>query len=594
MSASSQYDEFQAMLEQQKGIYLQQNSQLAKYNSSLMMKITDMETKVSELVQENVSLRSRLSMGELRYREKLNTVFQTLEDGIVEKFLQMNQLLTTVRESQGLESGIHDNPLKPILRGSNGISPRSAKKVEFTGANTTTKPVGFEDPIAEDNHENSGNSLELNDDEVRPLRKRRRKSSRRESLFIPADFEFNDEDPELELNQLPITEDEPPPSTAATSVPEEESQENKHTKEEREDEGKENVSTIPLVPVLPSVTNTGTECSNTNKNNTTEMETALAEDDSYNFTTSVIEYSIPEETSTHEHSHILLETSKSKIDVYNDREETNNNEADDSMNIVQCTIPSQSKIKHSMKHPRTKLKGGQDDIMPHTDYDKDDEKRERRTRGKAVNYKLPSLRAKMRRPTEKLVDATTVTDIHDLQVKRRNNQQQGIPSDDDDQEELLVPAGVPDTNVVIATVEEENRKEPPALPLHEIHLAQNVKPKIALKELSANAINRKVKTSTAVKAISHTKLRVLKDVKFNTLPTKQQAIENNSSDPNVSDENENSNVKPTRTKQATSDLAAFEIIDGISLKHVSRTHRVRAKEDMNKKRKRIHNDEISI
>lgn len=44
--------------------------------------------------------------------------------------------------------------------------------------------------------------------------------------------------------------------------------------------------------------------------------------------------------------------------------------------------------------------------------------RTRRTRGKNVNYKLPSLRAKMRRPTKKFVDATIVTNINDLQVKK--------------------------------------------------------------------------------------------------------------------------------------------------------------------------------
>lgn len=54
-----------------------------------------------------------------------------------------------------------------------------------------------------------------------------------------------------------------------------------------------------------------------------------------------------------------------------------------------------------------------------------DSRRTRRTRGKNVNYKLPSLRAKMRRPTKKFVDATTVTNINDLQVTKESSLNKG-------------------------------------------------------------------------------------------------------------------------------------------------------------------------
>lgn len=85
------------------------------------------------------------------------------------------------------------------------------------------------------------------------------------------------------------------------------------------------------------------------------------------------------------------------------------------------------KILHSMKS-RPKNKSKTDDIMPSTALNSKMSLsnevplsgRSRRTRNKTVNYTQPSLRAKMRRPTEKLVDATTFTNIHELQVSKRS------------------------------------------------------------------------------------------------------------------------------------------------------------------------------
>ena len=58
------------------------------------------------------------------------------------------------------------------------------------------------------------------------------------------------------------------------------------------------------------------------------------------------------------------------------------------------------------------------------------------------------------------------------------------------------------------------------------------------------------------------------------------------------------NDSPEKTLKEPSnsglDLTAFEIIDGISLKHAPKTHRAKAKEDLSRKRKRIHNEELSI
>ena len=91
-----------AQFENIKSSYIQQNSQLAKSNSSLMMKIADMEKKVSELVQENVVLRSKLSMSELKYKEKLNSQFQILEKGVYQRFEEVVHIFTTVKKKDCL------------------------------------------------------------------------------------------------------------------------------------------------------------------------------------------------------------------------------------------------------------------------------------------------------------------------------------------------------------------------------------------------------------------------------------------------------------------------------------------------------------
>lgn len=88
-----------------------------------------------------------------------------------------------------------------------------------------------------------------------------------------------------------------------------------------------------------------------------------------------------------------------------------------------------------------------DEVMPTTcgtTNELSDSSRSRRTRGRAINYALPSLRAKMRRPTEKLVDATTVTNIRDLQVitgrtKSSSKSRDGTPFYDENSVQNLPP-----------------------------------------------------------------------------------------------------------------------------------------------------------
>lgn len=273
------------MLEQQKTMYLQQNNQLARYNSSLMMKITDLETKISELVQENVKLRSRLSMGELKYRERMNRTVETVERGVMDRLDEISRLFVDLRRQESIAA---DGMERAAVKEGDVLSLKLRKAVMFddngrseNGREMERLEEEQDDDDDDNNNGNSSNSIELNDEEVRPLAKKCRKSSRRESLFIPADFEFNNEKLELELNELITKEKE-------QKLVQEASEESSETEHQAE---------LPLDSTQDNV----------------------GEDDSYNFNTSVIEYSIPEESN--EHSRAILDTSKSKIEVYNDREE---------------------------------------------------------------------------------------------------------------------------------------------------------------------------------------------------------------------------------------------------------------------------------
>lgn len=502
------------MLHQQRGVYLQQNNQLAKYNSSLLVRISDLENKISELMQENVLLRSRLSVTSLKSKEKITHTLQILENGILGRLEDVKQLFCDLRRQEGLEISGEARSSTEIR--SPNLSSKRTIPLETIPVCKSLENENIEQP------KNDG--IELDEDEIKNMSKKRRKSSRRESLFMLADFEFNNEELEEELQNVISHRKENEVGGGLTHVPNDNvknkllDEEEEQNTEERGLEGdiqigdEDSPSEITVPPV------------HTEREATLSNRSDIADDDSYNFTTSVIEYSIPEETG--DLSRSCLDTSKLKVDVYNDNEDSNK-DPEEALNFVQYPIASQSKVKHSMKPPRAKQRGGADDVMPSLDYDSS-EKRTRRTRGKPVNYKLPSLRAKMRRPSEKLVDATTVTDIHDLQVRGKNTSQ------------------------------------------HEIAL-QN-------KPINTGTITAKLDDS-----------RVLKDL-TPSFHSQNQLINKIAT---CSEDSKDHKRETTIAVPITSDLTAFDIIDGISLKHIPKTHRVKAREDVNKKRRRIHAEELS-
>lgn len=513
-----QIQEFQNLIdsqklqfEQMKLSYSQQNVQLAKSISNLMIKNSDLETKISELVQENVILRGKLSMKDLKHKEHINLQLKILEQEIFYRFEEIGNLFNSTREKCGIPR--HKWDIGASLKKNMEVSP--CKGVEFK--NYIHKTSEINDRYGDQTNDIHKNS-QLNEEEIQPLKKKR-KSSRRESLFIPSDFEFFNENsddiknPDEDINNI---------SSCINNT---------------SDEGNSNNH--------PNTSIKEGEEINKEEGITNEEDGIQHQEDSFNFNNSIIDYSIPEEVDDFRNeTRLSIDTSKSKIDVYKDNC-TNQNISLENLNGQLSQLPfipvltsSQSKIKHSMKTPKSKSKQFMDEIMPQNDYQ--DIPRSRRTRGKAVNYTLPSLRAKMRRPTDKLVDATTVIDIHDLQVtKKRKQDRKNLQNNSYNTKEFLNDIKADETNK-----------------------------KSILQEIAVN------KTPNKKVSFQKSNLNIKPPVKTRKLSKKSIVG-------NITDENSYfiDNNETTNFHINDKDLSVFDLIDDVKLKNISKTHRAKAKQE---------------
>ncbi|EDO19547.1 hypothetical protein Kpol_1018p79 [Vanderwaltozyma polyspora DSM 70294] len=313
--------------------YSIQNSQLARANSLLSMKLNEIESKLTELIRENVSLRSDLNFYKHTKvnEEPRNTVLQDLDAlqlGVVQRFDEILCIFKRFRENS-----VSNQPITP---------------------------------------------------------RKRLKSSRRESIVIEQSNITEVEAKQLH-EQKPIQEEEIVFDQESMHKEEQEQEQEQEKEQEQEEDTNQNQNQ-----------NQEQEQEQDQDQEQQPEAEAEAEVEVEQESMALIDCSIPEE----DHQQ-LLNSQPQKLNVFNDN----------------SPLPSQ-KVKHSMKQ-RKNRNLIVDEIMPNSLITTNP--RSKRTRGKTVDYTLPSLRAKMRRPTEKFVDATTVTNIHDLQVstksKRKLSQQ---------------------------------------------------------------------------------------------------------------------------------------------------------------------------
>lgn len=570
-SSIPQIQQFQDVIDLQKAEfesikcnYMQQNCHLAKSNSNLLIKLRDMEKNVSEMVQENVILRSKLSMNELRYKEKLNEHIQLMEKGVFQRFEEIFHIFGSIRRREGLEHTPQShleyrnmiNEPRSILkrsRPSSSGSRRTSKQASITFNEDENQVIPFNEQDSVCQTEQAG------EDAASPRSKKRRRNSRRESLFIPADFELSDDTID---RQADVGLDAK--KTDQTEEPTEERVDEEQTLDKR------------------------------------QLEAEI--DDSCNFTNSIIEYSIPEEIPDNT-KHQPSDSNTSKLDVYKDiRQESTSHQSSLLQNFapsyelfsnrspnssaqqpfLPIPISSQKKIKHSMK-PRTNQKKMVDEVMPLTaDASKSlvNNPRARRTRGKAVNYTLPSLRAKMRRPTEKLVDATTVTDIHDLQVgSGRSSRSKSRDSTPDAHSREQSVMG--DKTPLSPHVEQQNRgnhtkevndgdaEQKPTTPSVSNEKAPGQLPSsVNFKQIPLKDITNKAQ------------LKSLKTKKLFKKP-----IVGDIGDENSCEHDEIRGHRDT-FRVNENDLSVFDLLDDLKGNTATKTHRAKAKQDIEKRGRR--------
>ncbi|GCE98351.1 shugoshin [Zygosaccharomyces mellis] len=531
-----------------KAVYSQQNTQFAKSNSALLMKLTDFEKKISELVQENVVLRSQVSVNEYTYKERLNEQISILEEGMSRRFEEIFHMFDSIRRKENLPSSstISGIPMesRSILRG---------KRSRSTSGRTSS--IHFQD--------NDTNKNRIPED---MQAKKKRRSSRRESIFMPEDFQFayeEDQDqPPIEREpETPLAE----PAEISTSLPLLAAQQ--PSEKERSE----------MQPEIDEGQAQGTR------------------EESVNFTNSIIDYSIPEEAATGgANSNSEAEPpASSKLEIFRDEPEQGTQQNDsthvipDNTNQTMKFMPleaSQHKVKHSMRPLNTKSKKMVDEVMPSTNGNvaRDlDFPRTRRTRGKAIDYTLPSLRAKMRRPSEKLVDATTFTNIQDLQVTHSDRRS----SKGSSRRTTISPEPLPDLR---AKSEEFQLQKPPK---------ENV-PIERPKMITDNSLEKRPNgggnenenedhsiSSFSTNTSSGSSGKALKDI-TNTpkvkQPQKTKKLFKNAIINDLCDQNSNKSQNPRNDRNVSfrlqeEDLSVFDLIGSDKAKYSQKTHRAKSR-----------------
>ncbi|CCF57886.1 hypothetical protein KAFR_0D02390 [Kazachstania africana CBS 2517] len=444
-------------IESIRNAFLQQNRQIAKENSTLKMKLNEMESKLNQLIQENMLIRSKLSLAELSYKEKLNENLKILEDTLLKKFQDIISMFDTIRENESIE-----------------LNASSSRIFQQPSSSIPSLP-----PSSSYDNDHSVN-------------KKKRKSSRRQSMFIPSDFEFT------------------------TNI----------------DHGKSNpIIHQDTIEKTPDIITTNNEGNNNNEFSPHIYDEEIPidyNDNSLNHTNSIIDYSIPEE----------------------------NNIANDKQTTPVSSVPTTAKEtivnkKHAINPPRIQSKKKKivvDEVMPLSSSSLMNSTPKRRTRGKTVDYKLPSLRAKMRRPTEKLVDATTTIDIHDLQVNysKKNNSKSTQNISDPNNTNCITkihPSPNLSNNENIYTIHHEN-------------------------STSTNQSPSK-NSSTALSDITNTNIPTKKKIAIKTRKLFKNAIINDFNDQNSAPLSSSSSASNTNNKSVSfrlsdDDLSIFDLFENTS------------------------------
>lgn len=365
--------------------FAQQNIQFARENTSLKTKITELELKLNDLLKENLQLRQNNVSNKIQYESHLNEQICLLENGVFQRFDEIILMFDNVRKRENLPAN------------------KSSQWMKY--------------------HQQSEVSNSLKNNTITPSKKR----NRRKSMFIQSDdLPMLDK---LHNDQL--------------------SNDKLHNDKENFNLNSSVSETIiheSSIPILEHPDNVSKEDTDMEPNN--DIDTSNMHNENTG-TSSVLDCPIPEEKeeeAAEEEEEEEEENSDVNLIIYPSNESYENSKnastppiEQSQENISSTPITKKTQRKRTTKIPPPIIKKNQrksvskDDKMPQTNIDVNKiepthmnttleenasgiRPTRRSTRGKVVNYKLPSLRAKMRRPKEQLVDATTVNNIHEYEV----------------------------------------------------------------------------------------------------------------------------------------------------------------------------------
>lgn len=313
---------------------------MAKKNSLLMTKIADLETRVSDLIQQNIELRALNAKNEDQKRKWLEDKLSVIENGVTQRFEEMFQIFSTIRHNEGL--------------GASNVSTRQV--IANVSHDSSEKTVSFQ----------TVKSPKLS------TKERRRKSTRRESMYIAPPEQMSPEKVETEEPIQVYFNDTNP----FDEVSNPEASENPLIPEELEDSMDQASSLSPIKISTSSPDISRVSC----------KKFEVYED-------------MPDVEEIRPTKEMLDKIQKlAEGSVHEKEQPTLGKVLDDEISDQYKPLEEGSKIKR-------KIKGNfsSDEKMPASSDVLST--RKSRTRGKQVSYAEPSLRVKMRRQSEKFVDA---------------------------------------------------------------------------------------------------------------------------------------------------------------------------------------------
>lgn len=369
--------------------YTLQNKSLAKNNSLMMLRISEMEAKVSDLINENMLLRKRRTYKDAELKKQLESKLVNLETGLMHKFSEIFEMLKGVR----MNEGIPENPRLDVFKNFVDEAPSA-----------TSTPI---EEVAE-----IGNSPFLFN--TRPLAQ----PLKDDSFTLPKSH--------LYLHTADKGSRQPT-VTERDSIEERESDSVEMREEDKIDPVKD--SSVSNV-LLEGLENT----SPMHNIKVHELKKAGKQD------TEVIEFpqKLPQKLST---ANRKIQSKESRMfDVYNDKDKNNDGidilsnkknsrrtkitgkAAQKQLVIAQDDPPIKEEVPQEVRQEDALKEDTQEDAQEEVqeeDQEEDQEEGQEEGQGgsrrpsrsrKPVSYKWPSLSKKMRRQSEKFVDAVIVPD----------------------------------------------------------------------------------------------------------------------------------------------------------------------------------------